>query len=142
MKISNGIKIAACSILMSSCSGGVKQKPFLKEIHPTGTTAKVIRETVKKSKSKIDNTYIMFGRDTLNIGDKFRMNVDEILTKINNFANVKSKVKFSGYQKNGDKFERVEHKIFNNAYGVINSNKVYQTKNGNIYLPIELYGKK
>ncbi len=141
MKITNGIKIAACSILMSACCGGAKQERFLKEIHPTGTTAKVIRETMAQSKSKIDDTYILFGRDTINIGDKLRTSSQEILTKINNFANWKALMKFSGYQKNGDNFERVEQKMFNDVQGVINSNKVYQTKNGYIYLPVEFYGK-
>ncbi len=143
MKITNGIKIVACSLLMSACSGKLaKSEHTFREIHPTGTTAKILRETAQKSREGLDNTYRLFGRDTLCIGEKYELEGDKILKKLDNMANNKAIIKSQGYKRVGDSFERVNIRIFNEARGVINSNKVYQTKNGYLYLPIEFFGKK
>lgn len=143
MKITNGIKIAACSLLMSACSGNTaKYERAFREVRPTGTTAKILRETAQRSKEGLDKTYIIFGRDTLYIGDKYEIKADKILTKLSNYANNRAVIKSSGYKRVGDSFERVNIRIFNNTRGVINSNKVYQTPKGFLYVPVEFYGKK
>lgn len=143
MKITNGIKIAACSLLMSACSGNTaKYERAFREVRPTGTTAKILRETAQRSKEGLDNTYRLFGRDTLYIGDKYEIKADKILTKLNNFAKNKAVIKTQGYQRVKDGFEKIDVRIFNQTRGVINSNKVYQTKDGYFYVPVEFFGKK
>ena len=144
MKITNGIKIMACSMLLSACSEAPRTQKILHEIYPNGTSGKVIREAAYKSREAMDSTYKLFGRDTINIGEDYKVSTEKILKKINNLARNNAVIKKLGCtnysQSNNCKC--VDNNLYNKTKGVIKSNKVYRLGDGNLYIPVEYYIKK
>lgn len=143
MKITSGIKVMACSLLLSACSGAEKKQKFLREIYPHGTTKTVLREATQKSREGLDKTYHYFGKDTICIGDDYKIKSENILNKLTNLANNKSIIKRVGIKKSStsNKYEPIEYKLFKETKGVINSDKVYKSKTGALFIPVEYYGK-
>ena len=143
MKITNGIKIAACSILLSACSQAPRNPKVLKEIYPNGTYGRILKEAAVRSRDSLDSTYHLFARDTVNVGKDYKVSVEKILKKINNLARNKAVIKKLGYTKsaNSDEYKCIEHKLYNETKGVIKSNKVYKLGDDDIYIPVEYYGR-
>lgn len=125
MKIHNGIKLIACSVLMQACTNSQKPERVMREIYPNGTVGRVLKELSLKSKIGLDSSYKILTSDTINIGPINKITVDNVLEKIKVYTEDKG-------------FSIREDTSFKS---VITSPRAYKNEDGDIYIPVEIYNK-